>query len=367
MAHVLICPAGPLEAFTVDIVQRMGADAEVAAEVARHLVRANLSGHDSHGVLRIAQYVADADRGDLVPAARPAVAQEGAVAAVIDAGLGFGHFSTAFAMEWAMARARRHGVAMAAVRRSTHIGRLGEYTERTAAVGLIGIVTVGAAGPGVGGVVPHGGRARFLGTNPWSISVPGHSRSLVFDAATSTVAEGKVRVYRAKRAELPPGCVMDAAGRPSRDPEALYAGGALQPVGGEVAGHKGYGLALASALLGGLGMADPRDANLGGVAAPLHEGATGRIAGVFVQVIDPAAFGDADRYRTRVDDVLAAAKRVAPAPGHGEVLVAGEPEARAREERGRQGIAIPEATWAELARAAGRFGVALPEHRAGDA
>src|SRR5437588_10847997 len=136
-----------------------------------------------------------------------------------------------------------------------HIGRLGEYTERLAGAGLVGIVTVGVAGPEAGLVAPFGAAARFLGTNPWSIGVPAAGRPpLIFDAATSTVAEGKVRLARARGVQVPAGTVRDAAGRPSLDPDDLYEGGSLTVLGGEVAGHKGHGLSLASALVGGLAM-----------------------------------------------------------------------------------------------------------------
>ncbi|HVI86162.1 MAG TPA: Ldh family oxidoreductase, partial [bacterium] len=125
-----VCPPGPLQAFAAAVIRAIGADDEIAAEVGRHLIRANLSGHDSHGIIRIPQYVLHADRGDLRPGSRPHVARETAVGGLVDANYGFGHFSTAFALEWAMRRAREHGLAAAAVRHSTHIGRLGEYTER---------------------------------------------------------------------------------------------------------------------------------------------------------------------------------------------------------------------------------------------
>jgi uncharacterized oxidoreductase len=304
--------------------------------------------------------VGDADRGLLVPSARPALVREGEAAALVDARRGFGQHSTMFALEWAIARARRHGVAMAAVRHSTHIGRLGEYGERAAAEGLIGIVTVGAVGTGIGGVVPFGGRTRFLGTNPWTLSVPGRRRRFVFDAATSTLAEGKVRVARAAAKPLPPDAIVDADGRPSRDAEAFYAGGALLPLGGALAGHKGYGLGLASALLGALGMIGDPEPTLVGAAPPETTDARGRIAGVFLQVVDPAAFGDPGRYVELVDEALDAAKRETPADGVAEVLVPGEPEERARARRGREGIPLPAATWADLGRVAERFGVPLP-------
>ncbi|HEU5321863.1 MAG TPA: Ldh family oxidoreductase, partial [Methylomirabilota bacterium] len=264
----VLCPADPLREFVTAVARRMGADADVAAELARHLVGSNLAGHDSHGVIRVAQYVGDMDQGLIVPSARPMFLRESPVAGLLDARRGFGQHSTMFALEWAMARARQHGVAMVAVRHSTHIGRLGEYAERTAGEGLIGIVTVGAVGDGIGGVVPFGGRTRFLGTNPWAISIPGRIRHLIFDAATSTVAEGKVRVARAAGKPLAPDAIVDRDGHPTRDAEDFYAGGALLPLGGTLAGHKGYGLGLASALLGALGMIGDPEATLVGAAPP---------------------------------------------------------------------------------------------------
>jgi LDH2 family malate/lactate/ureidoglycolate dehydrogenase len=357
----VVCPAPGLEAFAVAVVHGLGAPADVAAEVGRHLVRSNLSGHDSHGVIRLPQYAAEADRGELVPSALPVVLRQTEVAALVDAGLGFGHFSTMFALDWAIVRAGRHGVALASVRHSTHIGRLGEYAERAAAAGLVSLVTVGLAGPGAGIVVPFGGRERFLGTNPWAISVPGQTGALVFDAATAVTAEGKVRVARAKGAELPPGTVQDRDGRPSRSPEAFYAGGALLPLGGESAGHKGYGLGLASALIGGLAMGDDPTPFPGRAPAD----ATGRIMGVFIQVIDPACFGDPVAYRTLVDEVLAAARRVPPAAGREAVLVPGDPESRTREQRGAHGVPLAAGTWAELGALGARLGVGAPPHRPG--
>lgn len=363
MTSCHIFQAQALEAFTSAVCRAAGADEEVAAEVGRHLVRANLSGHDSHGVLRLPQYLVQVRSGDLVAAARPAILRASTVTALIDARRGFGHYSTAFALQWAMGQARRHGLAAAAVRHSTHIGRLGEYTERAGEQGLIAIVMVGAAGTGVGGVVPFHGRRRFLGTNPWSIGVPAHGRPpMVYDGATSITAEGKLRVARSKGLSAPAGCVVDREGRPSPDPAAFYDGGALVPLGGEVAGHKGYGLAMAAALIGGLAMIDDGEHTLSGSGVP-REGRDrqSELAGVFVAAIDPAAFGDPVHYCQQVAEVLAAAQRVPPAPGPDRVLVPGEPEVNMRRAREREGIPLPEATWQELAQVGEALGVPLPE------
>jgi uncharacterized oxidoreductase len=351
----------PLEAFCRGVFEALGADADVAAEVARHLVGANLAGHDSHGAIRVIQYVNQADAGEIAPSARPEVVRDTGAVFIVDAHRGFGHFATAFAMDAAVERARRHGVSAGAVRHGTHIGRLGQYTERAAEQGFASMVSVGVAGPRVGSVVPFGGAERFLGTNPWSIGVPaGEQPAMIFDAATSAVAEGKVRVARAKGAKVPAGAIIDAQGRPSTDPADLYNGGALLPVGGW-AGHKGYGLSVASALLGSLAMVDDPEPTLAGAAsAPAGDGRSG---GVFLLALDPARFGDAIRYRAMVDQVLVGLKQVRPNDGVAEVMVPGEPERRSRELRLRDGIAIAEQTQAELAAIAERFRIRLPECR----
>ncbi len=359
VSDTVVAEAGALRQFSERVGLAMGAAPDVAAEVARHLVSANLSGHDSHGVLRWTQYVGELDEGELHPGARAELLHEHPVTALFDARRGFGQHSTMLATVWALARAREHGVAAAAVRHSMHIGCLGQYTERLALEGLVGVVTVGVAGAGSGSVAPFGAAARFLGTNPWSMAVPAEGRPpLVYDAATSTVAEGKVRLARAKAVEVPPGTVRDPEGRPTRDPAQLYAGGSLTVMGGDVAGHKGHGLSLASALIGGLAMiADPDPSPAGCMRPPETWGR--RLAGVFVVAIDPAAFGDAAEYRRSVAGVLDDLQQVPPAPGFDGVLAPGDPERRSRERRAREGVPVPAATWRELGAIGERFGVAL--------
>jgi hydroxycarboxylate dehydrogenase B len=354
--------ASELEQFARAIFEAMGATSATAAEVAAHLVRANLSGHDSHGIQRVTQYAAQVERGDLVPSAKPVVAHESEAVALIDAHRSFGQSSTNLAVTWAMHRARRHGVSAAAIRHSAHVGRLGHYTEHAAQAGLVAILTVGAAGHGVGGVVPFGARQRFLATNPWSIGIPSSgSEPVVFDASTSTIAEGKVRVAQSKGAALPSGSLVDSEGKPSTDPNDYYAGGGLTPLGGDVAGHKGYGLGLMSALIGSLAMIDDSDPSLIGAwtIAPDAD-PVGRVAGVLVVIIDPAFFGPVGGYLSLVTQNMAAIKRLTPAPGVVEVLVPGELEAKTRERRLREGIAIPEATIRELTELAKQYGVPLP-------
>jgi uncharacterized oxidoreductase len=338
----------PLRQFVEGVCGAMGAPAEVAAEVAAHLVRASLSGHDAHGVARLTEYAAEAAAGRLVAGAVPRMLRETAVTALFDAGRGFGPYSTAVALAWCVERARTNGLAAAAVRHSSDVGRIGDYGERAAEAGMLAVVTAGAAGAGAGDVMLFGGRDRFLGGNPWCLAAPGRDRWMVVAGATSAMSEADVRLARARGEPLPPDCVYDRYGRPSTDPDDLFAGGGLAPLGAAVAGRFGTGLGLASALFGSLAM-------IGGAVE-----AGDPVGGVFLQVVDPAAFGDAASYRDLVEGALRAAAGTRPGAGRGDVLLPGEPERRSRAERRRTGVLLPDATWTDLSGLAGRFAVTLP-------
>jgi LDH2 family malate/lactate/ureidoglycolate dehydrogenase len=355
-----------LKEFVARIIGAMRADRDVALEVARHLVRANLSGHDSHGVIRLPKYVAQVDRGELIPEARPTLAHETQGTGLIDGHRGFGHFATAFGLDWALAKAAQQGMAAAAIRHCTHIGRVGEYTERAAEHGFICIMTVGAAGSGIGGVALYGSRRRFFGANPWSIAVPAKGRPpVVFDGSTSMIAQGKVWVAQDKGVELPPGCIVDQDGRPTTHPEDFFAGGALLPLGGDVAGHKGYGLCLLSALLGGLSMIDDPNPTLIGAPTLPDVDLSGCMAGVFFVVMNPSCFGDGEHYQEMVSRTVGAIKKIQPVSGLDKILLPGELEVRTRERRGRDGVTVPESTRQALAGVGERFGVPLPSPLSG--
>ena len=133
-------------------------------------------------------------------------------------------------------------------------------------------------------------------------------------------------------------------------------------LGGAAAGHKGYGLAFVSALIGCLGMIDDSEPSL--IGAQIRQNVVdprGRIAGVFLAVVDPAAFGDADHYAAMAAETVAAAKRVPPAAGVDRILIPGEPERYMRERRSREGIPVARVTWEDLSQVARRFSLTMPE------
>ncbi len=336
-----------LEDFCRQFVAAAGAPTDIAELVAHHLVGANLAGHDSHGVLRLPSYLEMIERQQLMPAARPAILHETPTTAVVDGVHGFGYTTADFACRLGATKARASGMAAIAVRNCGHIGRVGGWVEALARDGYIAQLTVGSLGRNSGGAAPFGGAERVLGTNPWAIGIPAGDRPpVVLDFATSSVAEGKLRVARAKHQALPPGWIVGPDGAPSTDVEDFYRGGMLLPFGG----HKGYALSVIASLWGGLA----------------GHNAAGRIGGVFLVVLDPAAFGDRDAFTQAVASGLDTLHATPPAPGFTQVQAPGEPEQASRWLRARA-IPLPADTISQVSAVAQRLGVSFPkplsEHR----
>lgn len=320
----------------------IGSPPEVAEIVATSLVEANLAGHDSHGVIRIPSYVQQVREGRLVANARPVLAQETASTAVVDGQWGFGQVTARRSMELAAAKARQVGVAAVSAIRCTHIGRLGEWSELAAAEGVVGFCVVSQHG-GTVHAAPFGGAERVMSTNPLSFGIPSTEGQppVLVDFATTAVAEGKLRVARAKGTQVPPGSILDRDGRPSTDPDDFYNGGVMLPFGG----HKGYGLAVTVDLLS-LALTGALAHKLGPFAS-----------GAFFLCVDPAAFGPREAYGQAVAELTARITRVRPAPGCEEVLLPGEPEHRSREAR-QAGIPVDDTTWQALGQVASEVGAA---------
>ena len=343
-----IAPA-PLEAYVAAIFAKVGCEPAEAGAIARRLVGANLAGHDSHGVVRVADYVERLTTDRVAPNRHVEVVAESDAFAVLDGGGGFGQVIGAEAMAIGMAKARRQGVALLALRRAHHLGRIGDWAEECAAGGFASVHFVNAVDlPPI--VAPFGGRDRRVSTNPFCCGMPrADGRHLILDFATSKVAEGKVMVARNKGVEVSGGCIIDAEGRPSRDPADLYAGGALLPFGE----HKGYGLSFFCEILAG--------ALTGGGCHHEARPDVGRIHNNMLSiVVDPRRVGDSSAILAEVEQHVAWTRASRPAVPGGEVMVPGDPERRTREERARDGIPLDAETWRQLLRAGERVGVAAP-------
>src|SRR5882757_9068426 len=196
--------AAELTEFVTQIFQAVGLPEDDARTVAISLVGSNLRGHDSHGVMRVPQYVGFLEQKAYQPGVELKVEHETPAVVVCAGQWGFGQVQAHRLLDLILPKAKALGIAAGAVRECGHIGRLGEYAERAAAEGLILIATVNNCGAGQR-VAPPGGLEPRLGTNPLCAAVPTDSDPVVLDFGTSVVAEGKVRVYHINQRPVPEG------------------------------------------------------------------------------------------------------------------------------------------------------------------
>lgn len=343
-------PADGLRRFVAEALRRGGAREEESELVADALVRADLRGVHSHGVVRTGVYLDRLQAGSIRPGAVLQVVRDWGAAVWCDAGAGFGVVAACRAMDLAVERARRYGVGAVGVRNSNHCGMLAYFALRAVSQGAVGVALSNADAQ----VAPYGARAKYLGTNPLSVGIPaGEEPPVVLDMATSEVAHGRVRSAALRGERIPPTWALGPDGRPTTDPtEALR--GALLPFGGP----KGSGLAVVVDALAGL----LTGAGSGPEVVPLYEGLD-RPQGVghLMLALWPEAFCGLDSLRARVDRLVREVRALPPAEGFDRVWLPGELEHRREAEYLRTGVPLPEDAVAVLQQVAGRVGVPVPE------
>lgn len=342
-----LLPTADLHRWVAELWLAAGSDAREATLTADHLVGANLSGHDSHGVGMIPKYVLSWQAGELQLNRQVSVVQQAGSLLSLDGNRGMGQAVTEQAMAMAIERAREHGVCVMGLRHSHHLGRVGHWAEQACAAGMISIHFVNVLSKPI--VAPHGGYEARYGTNPFTIGVPvPDAPPLVLDFATSAIALGKVRVAHNKGVPVPPGCLVDAEGRPTTDAGVMYpadgaARGALLGFGE----HKGYVLAMMCELLG---------AAVTGGHTIRPETLTHRHAvwnNMLAIVFDPARLADSTAFGHEVQAFVDWVRASRRQPGCDAILLPGEPEREARRRRA-EAIPIDAGTLAELDDAAAR-------------
>lgn len=335
---------------TLDIFGKLGASTEEARVVAEHLVEASLCGVDSHGMMRIPQYVQDVREGTIRPGAEIGILNETPVSAVVDCDWNFGVVGAQRAGEIALKKARELRMAFVVTQRCNHAGRLGHYMKQIGDAGFIGLGFCSSPQHGHF-VVPWGGRDGRLATNPIAYAIPMKGRMpIVADFSTSVAPEGRIRLYKNRKQNLPEGWILDASGEPSTSPADFYGppNGRILPFGGKQ-GYRGYALGLFVEVMGTI---------LAG-----HDTTKPRVGnGVSFVVLDPALVVDPSLYNQNMAALVDYIKSSRPAKEHTNVQLPGEPEEAKRRERRAHGIPVEAATWSAIAKIAASLGIAPPAY-----
>jgi LDH2 family malate/lactate/ureidoglycolate dehydrogenase len=327
-----------LEAFITRAMQALGLPDGDAATVGRLMAQADLQGSDGHGVIRLPQYARRILGGGVNTRPVLRVAQERAATALIDGDNGMGHLVMQRATEMAIDKARTCGMAWVGSQFSNHAGPASLYARMPLAHDMIGLYfAVGNANH----LPPWGGLDMLLSTNPIAVAVPALQESpIVLDMATTVAAYGKVKAKAQRGEMMPEGWMMDRQGKPLLDPKRSEEG-FLMPIGG----YKGYGLSLVVGLLAG---------TLNGAAMGKnvidfnHDDASVTNTGQAIAVIDPAAFGDVQDFKARVDELIRDIRNSQRMPGVDRIWLPGEQSEAKRLTNLREGIALAPALMQQL-------------------
>ena len=335
-----------LKTLVADIFTAAGCQPAESERIAVRLVEANLVGHDSHGVIRVASYVQWLRAGKVLANRSMEIVFQNDALAVVDGQFGFGQTIGEQAMRLGIEKCAKHGVAVIALRNSGHLGRIGDWPLMAAQAGKLSLHFVNTTGAGIL-VAPFGGIQRRLSANPIAAGIPiTGSPPIILDMSACTIAEGKIKVALNKGVPVPENCIIDAKGRPTTDPRVFYA----DPPGAilSIAGHKGYGLAvlcevLAGALTGG-GCSNP-------------DNASKVLNGMLSIILDPTFFQTDPAFAAELRRFIAWVKSSERVSKDGEILMPGEIEERTKAKRLREGIDIDDMTWSQIAETAKGVGV----------
>jgi L-2-hydroxycarboxylate dehydrogenase (NAD+) len=321
---------------------KLGMPNHDAATVAHLMASADLQGSDGHGVIRLPPYSRRIlNKGmNLTPNIR--AIEERAATALLDGDNGMGHLVMSKAAEIAAAKAKNCGIAWVGSRYSNHAGPASLYARMALEHNMIGLYfAVGNANH----LPPWGGLDMLLSTNPIAVAIPTAKEApIVLDMATTVAAYGKVKAKAQRNEMMPEGWMIDRQGKPLLDPKRADEG-FLLPIGG----YKGYGLSLIVGLLAGT----LNGAAMGKAVIDFnHDEKNVTNTGQAIAMIDPAAFGDIDQFKQRVDTLVAEIRGSEKMPGVDRIWLPGEQSEAKRVKYTEHGIPLPEKlvqTLAELA------------------
>ena len=341
--------AAELTDFAAHLFVRAGLDADKARVTAEILVEGDLLGHTTHGLALLPAYLEAATSGVMRGTGHPERINATSMVETWDGLRLPGPWLVMQAAELASARASEYGLSAVSIRRSCHIGCLAAYLRPFAERGQM--IIVACSDPSVASVAPFGGTKRIYTPNPLAAGWPSPGGPVMIDVSMSITTNGMTGRLRAEGKMFDHPWLLDAAGAPTRDPNAFFTDppGSLLPLGGVESGHKGFALGLLlealTSALAGHGRAD----------APTEWGAS-----VLVMLIDPARFGGADAFVRETGWMEQAVHDNPPGPSGAAVRLPGERGLALRAEGLAKGVALHASLPAVLARLAAAADIACP-------
>lgn len=348
-----------LKTFCMDAFQEFGFNSEEAQIITDVLLLSDLYGIESHGMQRLVRYHKGIEKGMIKVEAKPEIVFETPVSAVIDAHDAMGQLVSHQAMNLAIEKAKKTGMAIVSVRNSNHFGIAGYYAKMACDQGLIGMAMTNSEAI----MVPTFARMAMIGSNPIALAVPAEPYPFFFDASTTVVTRGKLEVYNKMEKPLPEGWALNKDGHPSTDAKDVLKnivaknGGGIMPVGGnteQLGSHKGYGYGMMCEIFCSVfSQGTPSShVNVGGKSGTCHG----------FMAVDPHVFGDPEAIKAHFSACLQELRDAPKADGQTRIYTHGEKEAFAYQDRMENGIDVNINTVAEMADMARYLGMDVEKY-----
>ena len=315
--------------YAENLLQQGGMEQSRAAVVAEILVEGDLMGHTTHGLQLLGPYLKDLTTGKMTPDGEPEIISDSVSAFTWDGRYLPGPWLVDQAMKQMCERIHSHPVVTGVIKRSHHIGCLAAYPKQATDLGYLMILT--CSDPSVQTVAPYGGIKPLVTPNPIAAGIPTRDEPVILDISMSCTANGMVARMHEKKQRLPGAWLMDSTGKISDDPADVLTEppGSILPLGGADLGYKGFALAflveVLTAALGGHGRADKPD----------RWGAS-----VYLQIIDPKAFGGREAFLREIEWLTAACRSNPAQPGKRAVRLPGGRALSFRQEQLQNGVTL---------------------------
>jgi len=338
-----------LVGYAANLFSAAGCDGDKPQTIATGLVEADLLGHTTHGLQLASVYLNELEVGGMTPRGEPETVTDRGATVTWNGNRLPGIWLATKAVDLAVNRTPTYGVVTVVIRRSHHIGCLAAFLQRATERGLM--IVIASSDPAVATVAPAGGRKAVLTPNPFAVGIPTDSDPILIDISASITTNGMAARLRREGKHFPGLWALDAEGHATNDPAALFTNppGTLLPLGGVEYGHKGYGLALMiESLTQGLG-------GFGRAEKPPRWGGA-----VFIQVIDPSAFGGGEAFQRETSWLATTCRGTPPRPGVDRVRLPGERGLEHKRQALAEGVALYPGIMDSLAPHAAKFGVTAP-------
>jgi LDH2 family malate/lactate/ureidoglycolate dehydrogenase len=343
----LIRPHDSLAAFAAQLFGAAGMDEEKASCVADLLLLTDMMGRATHGLAQCPAYLDELAQGGMSATGLPDTVRDTGGTLVWDGGYLPGLWLMQRALSLGFERVRQHGVFTFSMRRSHHIGCLAALAKQATERGLYAMIA--SSGPHTKAVAPFGGKDGLFSPNPFAFAFPTSHFPVLIDTCASLTTVSMTRQKAAAGQAFEHAWLLDSQGRPTRDPRMLEGDGergSLMLLGGEDAGHKGFGIALmVEALTQGL-------SGFGRLDQPTRWGAS-----VYLQLIDPAAFAGSEAQIAQMDFLAGQCHANTPIDPRAPVRLPGEQASRNIEKYRQEGVPVSAKTAARLRAWANRLGV----------